>query len=102
MITKKEVQHIAELARLGINNKEIEKTQKELSSILDYIEKLTKADEGGVEVFGEASSPENKFREDEAKISSLEVVNMLMELLPDKKEGYVKVKTVLKNESGVK
>ena len=65
MITKKEVQHIAELARLGTNDKEIEKTQKELSSILDYMDKLTKADDEGVEIFGKASSPENKYREDD-------------------------------------
>ena len=44
MITKKDVQHVTKLARLGLTQKEIEKFQRELSKILDYIEKLGDGD----------------------------------------------------------
>ena len=44
MISKKEVQHIAKLARLGLTEKEIEKHQKEFLKILDYMEKLKEID----------------------------------------------------------
>jgi len=49
MISKEEVQHIAKLARLGLTEKEIKKFQKELSSILDYIEKLKEVDVSSIE-----------------------------------------------------
>ena len=49
MITKKEIQHIAKLARLGLTEKEIEKFQGEFSRILDYIEKLKEVDTTKVE-----------------------------------------------------
>ena len=43
MISKEEVRHIAELARLELSEKEIEKMQKDLSAILDYFDLLKKA-----------------------------------------------------------
>ena len=39
-ISEKDIQHIADLARLGIPKKEIPFFAQELSSILQYIEKL--------------------------------------------------------------
>ena len=39
MITKKEVEYIAKLARLGLSEAEKEKYSKELSGILDYMKK---------------------------------------------------------------
>ena len=44
MISKKKVQHIAKLARLGLTEDEIEKHQKEFLKILDYVEKLKEVD----------------------------------------------------------
>ena len=54
MILKKEVEHIAKLARLGLTEKEIEKFQRELSKILDYIEKLGDEDESSSSPFAAA------------------------------------------------
>ena len=44
-----QVRHIAKLARLTLSDKEVEKFSRELSQILDYIEKLKKVDTKGVE-----------------------------------------------------
>ena len=49
MLSKEEVNHIAKLARLSLNKEETDKLQAELSSILDYIEKLKEVDVDGVE-----------------------------------------------------
>ena len=49
MINKKEVNHIAKLARLGISEKEEKKFQKDLSSILDYFNCLQEVDVSGKE-----------------------------------------------------
>lgn len=94
MIKKEEVKHIAKLARLGLSEKEIEKFQKELSSILDYIEKLEEVDVSGTEATSHPFSAENVMREDEAveKKNSRELVDSA----PDTKDKYFKVKSILK------
>lgn len=94
MITKKDVQHIAGLARLGITKKEEEKFQKDLSSILNYIEKLKEPDVSRVKPSSHAVLLENATREDEPKPQSEETINKLIEAAPDKKDGFIKVKAV--------
>lgn len=44
-----QVRHIAKLARLTLSDKEVEKFSRELTQILDYIEKLKEVDTKGVE-----------------------------------------------------
>ena len=98
MIDKKDVQTIAKLARLGISKKEEEEFQKDLSSILDYIETLKQVDVSGVEPTFHASEnyldQKNIMREDQAESESEQVVDKLIEAAPDKKERHIKVKAV--------
>ncbi len=90
MISKEEVKHIAKLARLGLTEKEIEKFQKELSLVLDYFEKLKEFDISRIEPASHAIKVENVMRKDEAK----PLGNNLLNAAPDKKEGFLKVKSV--------
>ncbi len=95
MITRKEVQHIAKLARLGITKKEEGKFAKELSSILDYIEKLKKVDISKTELSrSESEGVENVMREDEESKKPKAKSQKLLELAPEKKAGYLKVKSI--------
>lgn len=92
MISLKEVRHIAALARLSITKKEEEKFQKDLSAILDYIEKLKKVD---IEATKETSHPlsvKNVFRKDIAEKKT----QNLMKLAPETKDNYIKVKSILR------
>jgi len=66
MLTQKEVQHIAKLARLGLTEKEIGKFQRELSSILDYVERLKKVDVAKVESTSHSLTVENVMRKDQS------------------------------------
>jgi len=95
MITKKEVEHIAKLARLGLTEKEKEKMQKELSSVLGYIEKLKEVDISKVEPTSYSIKIENVMREDQSKEKKLETRKKLIEMAPEKKEGYLKTKSIL-------
>ena len=95
MITKKEVEHIAKLARLGLTPNEVEKFQKELSSILDYMEKLKEVDVSRVEPTSHSIKVENVMRSDQAKEEKLETRKKLIEMAPEKKEGYLKTKPIL-------
>jgi len=92
MITKEEVKHIAKLARLGLAEKEIEKFQKELSLILDYIEKLKEVDISNVLPESHAILVENVVRDDQ--INPRPGGKKLLDLAPDKKDGFLKVKSV--------
>ncbi|MFH0901219.1 MAG: Asp-tRNA(Asn)/Glu-tRNA(Gln) amidotransferase subunit GatC [Pseudomonadota bacterium] len=48
-ITSKEVYDVAKLARLGLADDEASRLQRELASILAYVEKLSMVDTTGVE-----------------------------------------------------
>ena len=93
MITKKEVEHIAKLARLQLNDNEITKLQKELSQILDYFNLLKKVDTKKEKV--ELVEKQKKTRFDKALSQPDSVVKKLVEAAPDKKENYIKVKAIL-------
>lgn len=92
MISKEEVKHIAKLARLELTEKEIEKMQKDLSSILDYFDLLKKIPK--TEVIQRSVSENSNLRKDEV-ISSHDIRGGLIEALPDKKDDHIKVKSIL-------
>jgi aspartyl-tRNA(Asn)/glutamyl-tRNA(Gln) amidotransferase subunit C len=94
VILKKEVQHIAKLARLGLAEKEIGKFQKELSSILGYIEKLKEVDVSKAEPTSHSVLLENILRNDRAESEKVEVREKIIEQMPETKDGYLKVKSV--------
>lgn len=91
MITKEEVQHIADLARLKLSDQEIEKFQKDFSSILEYFEVLSQADVSLVEPMTHALAVENVMRQDQARPGDPEVRVKLLEASPEHDKGYVKV-----------
>ena len=96
MISEEEVKHIAKLARLGLTEQEIEKFQKELSSILDYIEKLKEVDISEIEPTSHSIKFENIMRDDKSFAFAKDPADKqkLMDLAPETKEGYLKVKSI--------
>ena len=94
MISKQEVEKVAKLARLGLTEKEIQKFQKELSSILDYFEKLKEVDVSKIEPTTHSVGLESVTREDKEKSADIETRNKLIDAAPDKKERFVKVKSI--------
>ena len=93
MISKEEVKHIAGLARIGLDEKEIEKFSKDLSSILDWVEQLKKVDIAGVEPTAHITGLENVTRAD--KTGDFGNVDGIINLFPEKKDNYDKVKSIL-------
>ncbi len=94
MLSKEETQHIAKLARLGLEDKEIEKYQKDFSEILGYIDKLKEVDIEGVEPFTHSIEISNVLRADEKIDRTKEEVEKLQAAFPEKKDGYLKVKSI--------
>jgi len=96
MISKEQVKHIAKLARLELSEKEIEKFQKELSQILDYIKVLEQVDVSNTKPTFSIVFPFNAWREDEVKKESPQVINEIKKQMPSKEGDYLKVKEILK------
>lgn len=63
-LTRSEVRHVARLAGLTLNEKEVTKFQKQLSAILDYVAQLDKVDISKVEPTSQVTGLENVFRDD--------------------------------------
>ena len=61
---KKQVEHIAKLARMEINDREKEKFASQISSILDYVEQLQQVDTEGIEETAQVTGLVNVMRSD--------------------------------------
>lgn len=68
-VTKKDVEYVAELARLNFTEEEKESLIGELNNVLGYIDKLNELDTDDVDIIVNPYYIENKFREDEIKPS---------------------------------
>jgi len=100
MISKKEVQHIAKLARLGINKEEEKIFRKDFFSILNYFNILKEVDTSGVEPMFNPTDYflRGKFkemREDKIQPQTEAETDRLRSAFPEKEKGYLKVKSIL-------
>jgi aspartyl-tRNA(Asn)/glutamyl-tRNA(Gln) amidotransferase subunit C len=68
-ISKKEVEHVAHLARLNLTEEELVKMTGQLDNILSYVEKLDELDTSQVLPTSHVFSVSNAFREDIEKES---------------------------------
>lgn len=91
-ITKSDVEHVAQLARIEISEKEKEEFTQELSAILDYVSELESAPTEGIEQISQISGLENVVRED--KIEPSFDRDLMLENAPDKKDWFIKVKKI--------
>ena len=69
MIDRDQVLYVARLARLRLDEEEIERMSRELSSVLDHIEKISELDLDGVEPTSHVVQLENVMRSDEPRES---------------------------------
>ena len=95
MITKKEVEHIAKLARLGLSEQEKKKFTEELSAILGFVDKLNEIKVDKVEPTAQVTGLENITREDKGKKKTKKETDKLLDLVPEVENRHVKVKAIL-------
>lgn len=87
------VSHVAKLANLTLSGEEKRKFETQLSSILEYVEKLKKVDTRDVEPTSQVTGLENVLREDEPT-PSLPQEDVLKNA-KSKHNGFFKVKAIL-------
>jgi aspartyl-tRNA(Asn)/glutamyl-tRNA(Gln) amidotransferase subunit C len=95
MITKKEVGHVAKLARLGLGEKEKKKFTEELSAILDFVNKLNEVKTDKVDPTAQVTGLENVTREDKGREKTKQETDKLLELAPEVKNRHIRVKAIL-------
>ena len=92
-ITKEEVRKVAELARLELNENEINNHAEQLEKILEYIKQLEKIDTDEVNCTTRAIEVINVFREDNKKNS--DCIEEILELGPSREDQYYKVPKII-------
>lgn len=66
ILTREEVNHIADLARLNLTEEEKKQYQEQLSAILDYAASLQKIDTSGIPPTSSVLPPTSRLRTDAA------------------------------------
>jgi aspartyl-tRNA(Asn)/glutamyl-tRNA(Gln) amidotransferase subunit C len=91
MISRDQVLHVARLARLRLSEEEIDRMSRELSTVLDHIEKISELDLAGVEPTSHVVALENVLRADEPRPSWPR--ERVLEGAPDVAQGGFRVPT---------
>ncbi len=92
-ISKEEVKHVANLARLAITEEEATTFTKQLDDIITYAEQLNELDTTGVEPTTHVLDLKNVMRKDEPKKWITQ--DDALQNAPDKQDGQFKVPSVL-------
>ena len=92
-ITKEEVEKVAHLARLELNEDEITNHAEQLEKILEYIKQLEKIDTEDIPCTTRAIEVINVLRKDERKDS--DCTQEILELGPSREDKYFKVPKII-------
>jgi aspartyl-tRNA(Asn)/glutamyl-tRNA(Gln) amidotransferase subunit C len=92
-LTREEVEHIADLARLGLTEDEKDTLRTQLSAILDYFQVLQQLDTDSVQPTTTAIPSQNVMRED--IVEPCMPRDDVLANASDTVDGYVRVRAVL-------
>jgi len=94
MITIKEVEKLAELARIKIDDSEKQSLSKEIDSILSYIDQIKEATVD-IDYTPIAGPVHNIFREDIVSDTSKEDRERILNEAPDREGDFIAVKKII-------
>lgn len=94
-ITRKEVEHVARLARLELTEEEKERMTAQLDSILGYIDKLNELDTAQVEPTTTVIPMVSVMREDVVRPSLSQ--DEALANAPDREDAYFRVPRIIEN-----
>ena len=89
MITIKDVEHVAKLARLELTEDEKELYTKQLGDVLQYVNQMNEVDTSNIEPMTQVVDFVNVMRED--KVVYEQTKEELMKNAPDEEDGFFKV-----------
>lgn len=92
-ISKDQVKHVAHLARLELDDQQVDKFAEQLGSIIGFVEQLNELDTTGVEPTTHVLTLKNVMREDKS-IDGLPREEVLKNA-PDHQDGQIRVPSIL-------
>lgn len=93
LIDREQVRYIADLIRLALAEEEVELFSEQLSTIVDYFNRLAEVDVEGAPPYRQPQMPRDRLREDVTQPSMARETFLLN--APQQQEGYVRVPVVL-------
>ena len=93
IISEKDVQHVAKLARIAISESDVKLYQSQLERILEYVNKLKEKNTDNVKATAHPYDVANVWREDEAR--PFPHLDDLFRNAPEMEETFYKVKKVI-------
>ena len=102
MLTDKDIDHIASLARIELDGRQRDHFRTELQSILEYIAVLERVPTADVEPLYQVTGQMNQVRPDEHRNDfpvTEELTKALVGQAPGHENGFVKVKSVVEQRS---
>jgi len=95
-LTREQVKHVAELAKLKLTEAEVDLFQEQLSAILDYAARLDELDTEQIPPTAAVLPLQNVMRSDAPRASYPR--DTMLANAPDAEDGFVRVKVVLDND----
>ncbi|WP_155286480.1 Asp-tRNA(Asn)/Glu-tRNA(Gln) amidotransferase subunit GatC [Lacticaseibacillus zhaodongensis] len=96
MISKEQVAHVAELARLQFSDEKLQEFTGQLDEIMNMVDQLSEVDTDGVPVTTQSVLLENVLRDDVAEKPTSRTT--LMKNVPTAKAGLIQVPTIIDKE----
>jgi aspartyl-tRNA(Asn)/glutamyl-tRNA(Gln) amidotransferase subunit C len=96
-MTKEEVLHLGNLARIKLSEAEVEKFQKEIGDILNYVSTINDVVKDGA-LDKKVGAVHNVFREDKVTNEPESFTQDLLDEMPDRDGRYLKVKKILNQD----
>lgn len=92
-ITRKDVEQVALLSRLELDESDMDKFTGQLNAILEYVDVLNRADTQGVEPTAHVLPLKNVMRPDEVRPSLAR--DLALSNAPEQEDGYFKVPKIM-------
>ncbi len=92
-LSREEVLHIARLARLGLDEAEIDKFREQLSNLLEHFQALQKVDTTGVIPTIQSTALQNVIRNDVSQTSL--TPDQVLSNAPQKENDFFRVRHIL-------
>lgn len=96
-LTTADVEHVANLARLGLSEDETELLRSQLSSILEHIEVLQQLDTGRIPPTAQVNALTNVLRDDVVQQSLPQIV--VLSNAPQSRDGFFEVRAVMTEDT---
>lgn len=90
------IKKLGKLARLDLTDEQVQEYAKQLTSILDYAEQLNEVDTDSIDATTQiVNANESVLREDTVDACTQDVLNNLMQSVPNLQDDFIKVPKVL-------